>query len=90
MSEEEEIITLTDDEGKEHDFILIDILKVDETDYAILLPSDDENDEAIILKIIADDEGNETLVEIEEDEEWEKVADAWNERCEEEEDDDEE
>lgn len=38
---------------------------------------DDDEGEAIILKFITDEEGNEILVDIEDDEEWDKVADAW-------------
>lgn len=79
MSEQEEIITLTDDEGNEHEFVLIDVLKVEDIDYAILLPADEESEEGIILKIIEGEDGGELLVEIDDDEEWEKVAALWNE-----------
>lgn len=79
MTEADEVITLVDEEGAEHDFTVIDIIEVDGSQYAILLPVEEENDEAIILKFTHDDDGNELLVDIEEDEEWEKVADAWEE-----------
>lgn len=75
--EQDEIITLIDDNGEEKDFTVIDILEVDGSEYAILLPLDEESDEAIILKFTEDAEGNEVLIDIENDEEWEKVADAW-------------
>jgi uncharacterized protein YrzB (UPF0473 family) len=53
---------------------------MDGTEYAILLPvEEEESDEAIILKFAQDDQGNEILVDIEDDEEWEKVADTWEE-----------
>lgn len=82
---DENIVTLTDEDGVDHDFQLIDIITVDEADYAILQPVEDENDEAIILKIVKDEEGNPVeFVDIEDDEEWEKVADAWEEMLEEE------
>ncbi len=78
--EGEEIITLIDDNGEEKDFTVIDIIEMDGSEYAILLPVDgEEGDEAIILKFTQDEEGNEILVDIEDDEEWEKVADAWEE-----------
>lgn len=80
MAEQEEVITLIDEEGVELDFTVIDIIEVDGSEYAILLPVEEESDEAIILKIASDDEGNELLVDIEEDEEWEKVANAWEEK----------
>jgi uncharacterized protein YrzB (UPF0473 family) len=79
VTEQEEVITLIDEEGTEHDFTVVDIINVDESEYAILLPVEEENDEAIILKFTHDEEGNELLVDIEDDEEWEKVADAWEE-----------
>jgi len=81
MAEHEEVITLIDEEGAEHDFVVIDILEVDNAEYAVLLPMEEESDEAIILKIVDDDEGNELLIDIDEDEEWEKVADAWEEKA---------
>ncbi len=79
MAEADEVVTLVDEEGKEHDFTVIDIIEVDGSEYAIMLPVDEENNEAIILKFAKDEEGNELLVDIEDDEEWEKVSDAWEE-----------
>jgi putative Holliday junction resolvase len=81
--EEENIVVLTDDEGNDHEFTVIDILEVEGNEYAILLPltedDDDEEEEAIILKIEQDEEGEEVLVSIEDDDEWDKVAKAWEE-----------
>ncbi|HPU35929.1 MAG TPA: DUF1292 domain-containing protein [Bacillota bacterium] len=77
MTEQDEVITLVDEEGTEHDFTVIDIISVDQSEYAILLPVEEESDEAIILKFSQDEDGNELLIDIEDDEEWEKVADAW-------------
>lgn len=92
----EEVITLVDEEGAEHDFEVIDVIEVDSEKYAILLPVEeggdaeieDENGEAIILKFAMDDDGNEFLVDIDDNEEWEKVADAWEEMLEDEEEED--
>lgn len=78
----EETIILTDEEGKEHEFNLIDVITVDGEEYAILQPVDE--DDAIILKFDVDENGEEILCDIEDDEEWEKVADAWQEMQEEE------
>lgn len=46
--------------------------------------SEDEDEEfdgagVIIFKVLADAEGNEVLADIEDDEEWEMVADVWQE-----------
>ncbi|MGD0622478.1 MAG: DUF1292 domain-containing protein [Thermacetogeniaceae bacterium] len=80
--EDDEVIVLTDDDGEEHEFNLIDTITVNEKEYAILQPVDEE--EAIILRFGIDDEGDEVLYDIEDDEEWERVADAWQEISEEE------
>ena len=79
--EEDKVIVLTDDNGEEHEFNLIDTITVNDKEYAILQPVDEE--EAIILRFGIDDEGNEVLYDIEDDEEWERVADAWQEISEE-------
>ena len=79
MTEEDEVVTLVDEEGAEHDFTVIDIIEVKGAEYAIMLQVDEENNEAIILKFSKDEDGNELLVDIEDDEEWEKVSDAWEE-----------
>lgn len=79
--EEFDTIILTDDEGNDHEFLHLDTLEVEGSTYFVLMPisaeEDEEADEAIILKLGKDDEGNEMLLDIEDDEEWEKVADAW-------------
>lgn len=80
MTQEDEVLTLTDEEGNEHDFSVIDIIEIDGSEYAILLPlegGEEDQEEAIILRIDSDDDGNEVLVDIENDDEWEKVADTW-------------
>ncbi|PKM79753.1 MAG: DUF1292 domain-containing protein [Firmicutes bacterium HGW-Firmicutes-14] len=88
MTEGNEVLTLTDEEGNEHQFSVIDIIEMDNSEYAILLPletAEEDEEEAIILRIDTDDDGNEVLVDIEDDDEWEKVADTWASMVEEEE-----
>jgi uncharacterized protein YrzB (UPF0473 family) len=85
LTEEDEVVTLVDEEGAEHDFTVIDIIEVEGAEYAIMLPVDEEDNEAIILKFSKDEEGNELLVDIEDDAEWEKVSEAWEEMIAEEE-----
>ncbi len=80
--EDDEVIVLTDDDGEEHEFNLVDTITVNDKEYAILQPVNEE--EAIILRFGIDDEGDEVLYDIEDDEEWERVADAWQEISEEE------
>ncbi|MCF8009789.1 MAG: DUF1292 domain-containing protein [Clostridiales bacterium] len=72
-----EIITLLDEEGQEHQFELIDIIEVEENEYAILLPPVEDATEAVVLKKSTDEDGNEILVDIEDEDEWEKIEAAW-------------
>jgi len=81
----EDIIILQDEDGNEHEFSIVDVLELDDNKYAILMPTNEEMDEAVILKIDVDENGDEILVEIEDDEEWEAVARAWEEMLDEEE-----
>lgn len=87
--EEDQLIVLTDEDGKEHEFSVVDMIEVNGKEYAILLPFSDEEElddesEAVILRVDKAEDGEEILVDIEDDEEWEKVADAWEELIDEE------
>ena len=102
MPEQDEIITIIDEDNNEHDVIIHDILELNGNKYAIVVSvefvSDSEDDaeeyddeefddlefdefddidseDAFVLKIIEDAEGEEILVEID-DEEWEEIKDA--------------
>ena len=75
---EDNKVILLDETGNEMEFEVIDIIKVESNEYAILLPMEDnENEEAIILKVGVDENGEDILYEIESDEEWELVANTW-------------
>jgi len=86
-------ITLVDEEGHEHRFNLLNIVEVDSAKYAVMIPEvqemEDDQDEAVIFRIETDEEGEEVLVDIEDDDEFAKVCEAFDE-LESEEDDDEE
>lgn len=75
---EEEIILLEDEDGTEHRFVLGDVISVEEKDYAILLPIDDELEEGVIFRIDGEEDDQMVLADIESDEEWQKVVDAYN------------
>ncbi|MEN6327503.1 MAG: DUF1292 domain-containing protein [Syntrophomonas sp.] len=93
MSEEEvfdeefPVLVLVDEEGVEHQFELLAELEIEDEKYRVLVPIDvdldEETDECegevVILKVVVDEEGTEFLSDIEDDQEWEMVADAWQE-----------
>lgn len=72
-------IVLIDEAGVEHEFEVEAFLDVDEQRYAILVPQSEEFvDEAVIMRFGRDEDGEEVLFDIDDDEEWEKVADAYD------------
>ncbi len=79
---DEHIITLLDENDQETDFEVIATLKVNSTDYAILIPLNKLGDEAFIFKMI-EENGEYVLESIEDDEEFNMVADAYEELIEE-------
>ena len=81
-----DIITLTDDDGKEYTFEVLDAIEDDENRYLALLPmySDpqkmlEDSGELVIVKV-AEEDGEEYFTEIEDDDEYDTVADAFIDR----------
>ena len=53
----EDIVTLVDEEGKSHDFQVVDVIEVEDNEYALLLPADSEDpeqEEVLVLRIEED------------------------------------
>lgn len=85
----EDRVVLTDEEGGEHPFRVIDVIEVEGKIYAILLPDAGDVDEAgmeeaVIFRVEEDENGEEVLYDIEDDDEWERVAEAYSQMAEEE------
>ena len=81
-----DLVTLTDEEGEEHTFELVDTLERDGQNYVALITVSDDPEEAlqddgnlIVMKIIEED-GEEVLELIEDDEEFDTVSDIFMER----------
>jgi len=75
---EEDVIvyTLTDLEtGEEEEFELLAEAELEGNIYMALAPLQNENQEFVILKAITTDDGETDLVDIEDDEEFDRVAD---------------
>lgn len=74
MADEDQIIETIDENGNVVKFELFDIVEVDELEYALLLPvEDEEGDEVVLMRLSKD--GDEYLFEtIDDDDEFEKVA----------------
>ena len=83
-----DIITLSDDNGKEYTFEVLDAIETDIGRYLALLPTYEdpkkmleESGELVIVKVGGED-GEEYYYEIEDDDEYETVADAFIDRLE--------
>ncbi len=83
-----DIITLSDDNGKEYTFEVLDAIETDTDRYLALLPqySDpqkmlEESGELVIVKV-GEEDGEEYFYEIEDDDEYETIADAFVDRLE--------
>ena len=77
---EEEIFTLTDEDGQEAEFSLLASHEIDGVTYLALEPlADNENGEYVILRVDYDEENDEeTLVTIDDDDEFDTVADIFD------------
>lgn len=91
MSEEygNDIVSVLDDEGNEHQFELLDAIETDEGRYVALLPVYSEAEQAIeddgelVILEVVNDEGDDLLVPIEDDKVFEDIAAIFEERLEE-------
>ncbi|MEW6104877.1 MAG: DUF1292 domain-containing protein [Bacillota bacterium] len=100
MPEIDDVVTLVYEDGEEETFSVEDVMELDGNTYVILVPEDadseaedDEEVEACIFRVETDEDGEEVLVDLDDDE-YEKVTGAicadLEEVCDEDEDEDEE
>lgn len=77
-----EIYTLTDEDGNELTFALLGTLEHEGNVYKALIPVDEdgkeESDEYVILKCTEDENGEEMLETIEDDDEFDRIADIFD------------
>jgi len=80
---EEVTVTLTLDNDEEIECAVLTIYSVDEKEYIALLPLDEEGDnedgEVYIYRYVETEDGEPTLENIEDDDEYEAAADAFDE-----------
>ena len=76
---DDEIYTLTDEDGNENQFELIGQKEIDGATYLALAPIDDgDEEEYVILKVEIDENGEEILATINDDDEFDRVADVFD------------
>lgn len=72
------LVTLVDENNNETEFEVVVTLELNDTEYAILLPLDEETNEGLVFKIVTED-GEEVLRYVDNDEEIDMVGKAYEE-----------
>ena len=67
LQEEDNIITLTDENGVDMDFMYMDCIEYQNKEYLALLPAEDGSNEVVILEIEPVDEENENYISVEDE-----------------------
>lgn len=67
FDESEALITLTDENGEEVEFELLDVMEYNNDEYIVLIENDENADEVVILKIQSLDEETEEYVSIDDE-----------------------
>ena len=67
LQEEENLITLTDDNGVETTFEYLDCIEYQGKEYLVLIPAEEDADEIVILEIEPVDEENENYLAVEDE-----------------------
>ncbi len=81
-----DIITMEDDEGKEYTFEVLDAIEFEMGRYLALLPVYDnpkeqlDSDGELVVVKVEEEDGEEYFVDIEDDDEYETVSEAFIER----------
>lgn len=79
-----DIINLTDEEGKNYEFEILDAIETDDGRYLAMIPyfsnakdKADDSGELVVVKVFEDEEGEEYFEDIADDDEYETVADLF-------------
>lgn len=82
-----DLVTLTDEEGKEHEFELVDSLEHKGQSYVALIASAetaneviDDDGNLVIMKIVSEDGDDDVLELIEDDDEFEEISEIFMDR----------
>lgn len=80
--EEANVVSLVDENGVESDFEIIGNIENEGTTYFALIPVDGDGEEYVILKAVPSENGDEDefedLISIDDDEEFDRIADIFD------------
>lgn len=87
MDDNGSFITLTDDNGEDVSFEVLDVIDYKEREFAVLLPFEDTEDEVVILEVVlGEDEETDEFISVEDDSLLDEVFEEFLKRCEDESD----
>ena len=83
-----DILTLVDEDGTEHEFEVVDSLVTDDNEYFALIPTEtaenlSSDDGELVILTVVEDNGEEFLEPIEDDDEFEEISEIFMDRLEE-------
>ncbi|MFL0196469.1 DUF1292 domain-containing protein [Clostridium sp. WILCCON 0269] len=71
-------LMLEDESGEKAKFQVVTKFDIEDREYIIVIPAEDEDcSDAIVLKIIKEENGNEAFVTVEDDEEFNQVSEVY-------------
>ncbi len=88
MSEQfgNDIVTVVDDEGNEHQFEIVDAIETDDGRYVALLPVYEnpadmvDDDGELVILAVKEEDGEDIMVTIDDDDEFDEIAEIFEER----------
>lgn len=88
MSEQfgNDIVTVVDDEGTQHQFEIVDAIETDDGRYVALLPIYEnpadmvDGDGELVILAVKEEDGEDIMVTIDDDDEFEEIAEIFEER----------
>ena len=88
MSEErDDVLVLVDEKGEEVEFEYLDTMSMNGCEYAILLPLEDDEDaeteEVVILKLEKDENGEDSFISVDDQDELHEVFEAFKKKVQE-------
>ncbi len=73
---EEQVFVVTDDEGVEHEMIIVFTFEMENKAYAVLLDRNNPDEDGVIFRIEEDEEGD-FLTSIDDEDEWNRAAQTY-------------
>ena len=80
QEEEISVLTLTDENGVDTEFEYLDCIEYEGKEYLVLMPTEDDANEIVILEIQPVDEENENYIAVESEDILDAVYDIFKER----------